>query len=242
MLAVTLDVDWAPDKIVDEVISVLDSYRVPATLFCTNFSKDVSGNSSSLAGRFHERHEIALHPNFQHTGTYDEVWDALLKLYPAAKGWRSHNGVTGWPITSGGAERGLRYEVYPAVFQNYVAPCQVNRALKGHYVFTTAFWDSHMLHEPEFSWSASDLPHRKLFEDESTVVVLGFHPNILYYDMRSHTEYDARKPSYHHVDEAGSFRHHRPAGAMTLLYEMLEMLPSQHFSTILSFGACAGFW
>jgi len=130
--------------------------------------------ASSLAGRFHERHEIALHPNFQHTGTYDEVWDALLKLYPAAKGWRSHNGVTGWPITSGGAERGLRYEVYPAVFQNYVAPCQVNRALKGHYVFTTAFWDSHMLHEPEFSWSAYDLPHRKLFEDESTVVVLGF--------------------------------------------------------------------
>src|SRR2546426_792687 len=104
MLAVTLDVDWAPDKIVDEVISVLDSYRVPATLFCTNFSKDVSGNSSSLAGRFHERHEVALHPNFQHTGTYDEVWDALLKLYPAAKGWRSHNGVTAWPMTSGDAE------------------------------------------------------------------------------------------------------------------------------------------
>src|SRR5947209_7150069 len=86
MLAVTLDVDWAPDKIVDEVISVLDSYRVPATLFCTNFSKDVSGNSSSLAGRFHERHEIALHPNFQNIGAYDEVWNAILELYPYAKG------------------------------------------------------------------------------------------------------------------------------------------------------------
>ena len=242
MLAITLDVDWAPDKIVDEVIGVLDSYRVPATLFCTNFLNDISGNSSSLAGRLHERHEIALHPNFQHIGAYDEVWNAILKLYPCAKGWRSHNGVTGWPITNGGAQRGLRYEVYPAVFHNYVVPCQVNRVLRGHYVFTTAFWDSHMLHEPGFSWSTSDLPHRKLFEDESKLVVLGFHPNILYYDMRSHTEYDARKSSYHEVDITASFRHHRPDGAMKLLYEILEMLPSQHFTTISSYGTYAGFW
>ena len=60
--------------------------------------------------------------------------------------------------------------------------------------------------------------------------------------MRSYAEYDARKPSYHKVDGTDSFRHHRPAGAMKLLYEILEMLPSQHFTTISSYGTYAGFW
>ena len=64
MIAITFDIDWSPDTIVDDVIAVLDAYKIPATLFCTNFTKDNSGNSSSLIGRVHERHEIALHPRF----------------------------------------------------------------------------------------------------------------------------------------------------------------------------------
>jgi polysaccharide deactylase WbmS-like protein len=242
MIAITFDLDWAPDKIVDEVIMVFDSFEVPTTLFCTNFLKDVSGNSSSVAGRFHDRHEIALHPNFQHVADYDTEWDELLKLYPEAQGWRSHNGVTGWPILEGGVARGLRYEVYPAVFQGYITPSPVNRRLKNYHVFTTAFWDSHMLHEPSFSWSVLELPLRNLFEDESKIVVLGFHPNIVFYDMRSIVEYDTRKPSYHHVDETQSFRGRRPAGPMKLLRDLLETVPSCCFTTLSSFGARSGLW
>jgi hypothetical protein len=242
MLALTIDVDWAPDLIVDEVIAVLESYRVPATIFCTNFARDASGKSSSLSARVHEGHEIALHPNFQNGATYDAEWDDLLRLYPGAKGWRSHNGMTGWPITRGGAARGLRYEVYPAVFQNYVVPCQVNRALKGHYVFTTAFMDSHMLHEPGFTWTVENLPFRELYSDESRIVILGFHPTILFYDMGSIAEYETRRPAYHDVDEKSSFRHRKPAGAMKLFLELLDTVPCRDFTTMSSFGALAGFW
>ena len=242
MLAITFDVDWAPDRVVDEVITVFDSYRVPVTVFCTNFARDASKNSSSLAGRLHERHEVALHPNFQHIGDYDTEWADMLRLYPSARGWRSHNGVTGWPICKAGVTRGLRYEVYPTVFRSYVEPSPVNRALKQYYVFTTAFWDSHMIHEPDFSWSAADLPHRDLFAAPDKVVVLGFHPSILYYDMRLATEYDARKPRYHQVDEDASFRKRKPAGAMKLLVELLDSVPAAQFTNLSAFGARAGFW
>jgi hypothetical protein len=242
MLAITLDLDWAPDGIVDEVISVMDRHKVPATLFCTNYLRDRSKNSSSLSGRFDARHEIALHPNFQQVGDYESEWDDMVKLYPQAKGWRSHNGVSGWPILKSGFARGLRYEVLPSVFSGYVEPSPVNRALKGYYAFTTAFWDSHMLHEPGFSWRAADLPLRELFEDERKVVVLGFHPNILYYDMRLASEYDARKSSYHVVDERASHRHRRLAGAMRLLMEIFDTVPPRCFTNLTTFGANAGFW
>jgi hypothetical protein len=242
MLAITFDVDWAPDPIVREIVAILGAHRVPATFYCTDYTRDASGMSSNLASLLDGSHELALHPDFQHAGDYGRVWDELVALYPSAKGWRSHNGVTGWPITRGGVSRGLLYEVLSPVFGTYVAPCLPNRALKGYYVFTTSFWDSHMLHAPQFSWSPAELPHRELFERDDSLVVLGFHPNIVYYDMRSIEEYDRRKASYHQVDESASF-HARPArGAMKLLAGLLDSVAPRHFTTPLGFGAQAGFW
>lgn len=242
MIAITFDIDWSPDTIVDDVIAVLDAYKIPATLFCTNFTKDNSGNSSSLIGRVHERHEIALHPDFQYVENYAMEWDELLTLYPAAKGWRSHNGMSGWPIMKGAMNRGLRYEVFSSVFSDYVAPCQVNRALPDYHVYTTAFWDSHMLHATEFSWTFDDIPLRNLFQDDDKIVVLGFHPNILYYDMRTINEYDVRKPSYHAVDAKSSFHRRKPLGAMKLMLELAEAVPQKHFTTLSAFGAMVGLW
>jgi hypothetical protein len=243
MIAITFDIDWAPDEIVDEIISLLNEYNAPATFFCTNFTKDNSGKSSSLIGRVQEQHEIALHPNFQHVENYATEWNDLLTLYPTVTGWRSHNGMSGWPIMKGALDRGLRYEVFSSVFSGYVAPCQVNRALKGYHVFTTAFWDSHMLHEPEFSWTLDELPQRSLFEDDDKIFVLGFHPNILYYDMRTVHEYNKRKSSYHVVDVKSSFHQRKEhLGAMRLMLELLNTVPKKHFTTLSDFGAKVALW
>lgn len=242
MLAITFDVDWAPDAILDRVIAGLDDFGVPSTIFCTDFTTDASGNSSSLLGRFHERHEIALHPNFIGVASYEAVWDRLLALYPGVRGWRSHNGLTGFPIVTSAMARGLRYEVLAPVFRDHVTPWPVNRALKSYYAMTTSFWDSHMLHQPDFSWSADALPHQELFARQDKIVVLGFHPNIVYYDMRCAADYDSRKPTYHVVDEAHSFERQPPCGAMKLLREILETVPHQHFTGLSQFGSRMGYW
>src|SRR5689334_22017352 len=107
MIAITFDVDWAPDRIVQDVLSVLDERAIPATLFCTNYTLDKSGQSSNVTAFIDRRHEIALHPDFQHTADHGAEWDRIVRLYPTARGWRSHNGVTGWPIIRTGFERGL---------------------------------------------------------------------------------------------------------------------------------------
>ena len=90
MIAVTLDVDWAPDPIVEDVVALLDAHDISATVFCTNYTKDKSGKSSNLRRRLHARHELGLHPDFQHTTNYAAEWAGLLSLYPGVRGWRSH--------------------------------------------------------------------------------------------------------------------------------------------------------
>ena len=242
MIAITFDVDWAPDKIVADVVSLLDEKQVPATLFCTNYTKDHSGNSSNLSALLHKRHEVALHPDFQNTSSYAEQWQQLLALYPQARGWRSHNGMTGWPIIKEGVARGMRYEVFSSVFDGYVTPSHVNGAMKDYVAFTTAFWDSHRFHDRSFSWSLRDMPLQQYYLDPDKIIVLGFHPNIVYYDMSYTDEYDARKSSYHEVREEDSYRHRPRRGAMKLLEELLGSVPAANFSTVSSFAIRAGHW
>ena len=239
MIALTLDIDWAPDQIVDDVLAVVDARGVPTTVFCTNYTKDRSGKSSNLR-RLHPRHELGLHPDFQNTANYAAEWDGLLSLYPGVRGWRAHNGMTGWPIITQGVARGLRYEIYTAIFADYVAPCRVYSALDRYVVLTTAFLDANWLHDRSFSWSAADLPLRNYFGDESKLVVLGFHPNIVYYDMKSVEEYDRGKASYHSVDEDRSYRRRPVRGAMKLLMELLDSTPAAQFCTVSAFCEANG--
>lgn len=80
MLAVSIDVDWAPDPVIRDTISLLDEYDISATIFSThNDGVDTSG------------HDRAIHPNFFREGqTEAEALEELDKLYPDATGVRSH--------------------------------------------------------------------------------------------------------------------------------------------------------
>jgi len=236
MIAITLDIDWSPDTIVQSVLSVIDKLYIPATLFYTNYLKDKAGGSSNFVSMVESRHEIALHPDFQQVSNYVSVWDELLALYPMAKGWRSHNGMTGWPIVKSGVDRGLEYEVFSPVFRDYIAPSFVNLALPNYRGFSTSFWDSHQLHCDTFDWRAKSLPHINLFTDPSKIIVLGFHPNILYYDMKSESDYSKRKSHYHEPLTNFSFHSRQLSGAMRLLIDLITSVPTENFCTLGSFN------
>ena len=96
------------------------------------------------------------------------------------------------------------------------------------------------MHDDSFEWRAKDLPLKKHFNDPGKLVVLGFHPNILYYDMRSVSEYEARKPRYHEPDEMESFLNRPPHGAMRLLVDLLNFVSSAHFCTMADFSEKMG--
>lgn len=88
-LAITFDVEWAPDWIVGSLAEVLSAKRVSATWFATHASPLLTDiGSDSLF-------EVGLHPNFLPNSTQGEnsiqVMTAMLEWFPHAKSVRTHS-------------------------------------------------------------------------------------------------------------------------------------------------------
>ncbi len=96
-LALTLDVDWAPDFAIREVMDVLLQHRVRATWFITHRSPMLA-ELQKHASLF----EIGIHPNFlpgsSHGKTPQQVLRHCLKLVPQATSMRAHALVQSTPI------------------------------------------------------------------------------------------------------------------------------------------------
>ncbi|MFC1577151.1 hypothetical protein ACFL3N_02290 [Candidatus Omnitrophota bacterium] len=86
---ITLDIDWAPDFIIDEVAEMLISKSIKATFFITHRSAAID----RLRG-CPELFELGIHPNFytgsSHGKTEDEVMTAAKELVPDAISMRTH--------------------------------------------------------------------------------------------------------------------------------------------------------
>ncbi|MCC7052650.1 MAG: hypothetical protein IT355_05245 [Gemmatimonadaceae bacterium] len=92
-LLITLDVDWAPDHVIDAVAGQLAAAGVRATWFITHASPAVE--------RLRERgdlFELGIHPNFMpgstHGATVDAVLAHCLALVPEARVMRTHGLVS----------------------------------------------------------------------------------------------------------------------------------------------------
>jgi hypothetical protein len=88
-LVITLDIDWAPDFILEAVAERLDEKGLRATWFITHDSPGVR----SLMARA-ERYELGLHPNFLQGTTQGasprEILTGLKSLLPQARLMRTH--------------------------------------------------------------------------------------------------------------------------------------------------------
>jgi hypothetical protein len=241
MIAITIDVDWSPDSVVDAVMDLFEGERVPVTLFCTNPDTDRSRNSSALTGRYDGRHELALHPNFASVADGEAILRALLKHYPDARGFRAHNGCTGWPIVSAAARNGLLYELECRVFPVDVPPFALSDP-KNFIVFVSRFMDSHMLHEPKYRWSLDDTRLTDAVQAPDSLFVMNFHPNIVYYDMLSVEDYLRHRPYYHEPRESDSFLRKQPKGGAKLIRQLLASIDPRYFTTVFDYGCARCLW
>jgi hypothetical protein len=241
MLAVTLDIDWSPDPIVDAVMELFENRRIPVTLFCTNPDTDRSGKSSTLRGRYDQRHELALHPNFADLTGCERVLRDLLAHYPDARGFRSHNGSTGWPIWSAAFRSGLKYEVDCRVFPVDVPPFLLSDP-GGFCVLVNRYMDANHLHRAGDHWSADNIELPQEAAAENRLFVMNFHPNIIYYDMRSTGDYALHKSYYHEPREQLSFRRNVPRGAAKFLLDLLATVDADHCTTVSGFGRSRDLW
>lgn len=96
--SLTLDVDWAPDFIIDMVANVLLSKNVKATWFITHDSPAVQRLRQN-----NNLFELGIHPNFlpgsSHGNDQSEIISNCMQIVPEARCLRSHSLLTSSPLT-----------------------------------------------------------------------------------------------------------------------------------------------
>ncbi len=105
----SFDVDWAPEKVITDVVDLLNSFNIKGTFFATHYS-DVLKNIEKEG-----IHEIGIHPNFNplltgQSGNYQTKIDDLLEMYPTAIGLRSHSLVQSCPMLIYSLEKNIKYD------------------------------------------------------------------------------------------------------------------------------------
>ena len=90
LMALTIDIDWAPDFMIDFAAEALAARRVCATWFVTHSSPAVDRL------RQHPKlFELGIHPNFQPGSTHGKEWaevlDHCMGLVPDATSMRTHD-------------------------------------------------------------------------------------------------------------------------------------------------------
>jgi hypothetical protein len=181
MISITVDLEWSPDKIIQDTINLLDQRDISATLFSTH-NDGVSASN----------HERAIHPNFYNNNGEKSALEELSKLYPGSKGIRSH----GLYIHSKLREHypdSIAYESnYIRYLQNDINP----HWMAGNIVqFPIYFMDDMWLRSRSCENNQQPLDRSTLLNGGG-LKVFGFHPIHIYLNTSSIEEYNNQKQNY----------------------------------------------
>jgi len=229
-VAITLDVDWAPDFAIDHAARLLVAHEVAATWFITHASAAVE-----RLREHPELFELGIHPNFAAGSTQgstpDAVLDHLLALVPEARAMRTHGLVQSSALLALVRER-TPIEVDVSLFLPHAEglapvgyPLETGTLVRVPYLWED---DAEMLRaEPDWSTAA-------LARQASGLAVFDFHPVHVFLNAATAEPYAALKAAgYPAVTaaEATALRH-EGAGAGTAFAELVEALTGARGRTV----------
>jgi Polysaccharide deacetylase len=218
MIAISFDVDWAPDPAIEETLELVDEAGVRTTIFATHPTPVLDG----LRG-----HEVGIHPNFLEGGR--EGWapaiDELLEAYPGARGARSHAYHANSPILDLFVDRGLLYDSNILMFGH--PSIRGFRAPNG-LIRLPVFW------EDDDNWAVGDWDPASLeMDDPEALYIFDLHPIHVFLNTESAARYEAAKPHYR---DAERLREHvnpesSGTGSRIFLKRLLDR-PADDFVTL----------
>ncbi len=175
-IAITLDTDWAPDFVIDQVTSALIANSVKATWFITHNSPAIE-----RLGHYPELFEVGIHPNFSAGSTHgrepEAIMDHCLELAPEAVSMRSHGLVQSTSLLK------LIMTTYPiTVDVSLFLPYQFDSS---PFVYTS--WGKSLLRIPyvweddhEMEQRFPDWSTERLLKSAARLRVVNFHPIHIY--------------------------------------------------------------
>ena len=213
----TSDIDWASEAAIDSMLRLFDTYSIPLTPFITHDSPVLRTRYATTA----LKERVGLHPNFlagsTHGGDVSHVIDHVQRLWPEARGFRSHSFVDSSPIASEMIRRGLCYDSNLCL---WLQPNCVPLAHQSGLVRFPVFWedDVHFDHaypfELEWLREFFDRPGLKVINIHAIHVALNT-PSTDFYGQRRHLSKDITSDELTQSAYTG-------AGTRTLLEDMLN--------------------
>lgn len=229
-IAITVDTEWAHPLVLADLLDILERYGVRATLFCTD---PVDARS----------HEVAIHPNFRRGGdavrrllaepahaaaawddatVYRAVLAEMRAAFPAAIGTRSHSLMYDSALLPELAAAGLRYD------STYMTPLRcVGPFPKEHGIWEIPIY---YMDHVDLITGATGFDVEALGLDEPGLKVFDFHPNMVFIDATTETQYLESKSSYHDPQGLLSYRSDG-GGVRSLLLALLERVRSEAIPT-----------
>ena len=221
MFALTFDVDWAPDEVLDDTLGLLAAAGCKATFFATHKSPALGGLG---AGGF----EVGIHPNFNPVmegsgGDFRRPVDELLSAFPDSRGVRSHSLVDGAMLISHFVRVGLKYD------SNILLPYQ--RGLRPFHHCTGLvripyFWEDDVHFGYGRPFLLEDVPL-----DPGSLNVFDFHPVHVFLNTCDQAHYDGAKRFYQEPARLLECRNTRRPGVRDLLTELLGHIRAEHAET-----------
>ena len=235
MKALILDVDWAPDFVIDDVVKILETYRVKATWFITH-------NSPILdkLQRMDALFELGIHPNFlpgtTHGNTHEEIIDHCLSIVKDANCIRSHAYSQSSLLYKFIAENtGLNIDA--SVFAPHTPDLRVIKYFVGNrYLYRVpVYWeDSNEMKIPDIQWEFNNLP-----VSEKGLQVFAFHPIHIYlntFNISQYRELRVDFPDLLHADPAMLMAERQSAqrGVRDFFIEFVQSMSEEQGSLTLS--------
>ncbi len=217
-VAITFDVDWAPDYMISYVSDLLIAHGIPSTWFITHHSHAIE-----QLKRHSDLFELGIHPNFMenssHGGSVKAVINHCLGLVPAPRTMRTHGYFQSWNILETIAEM-TGIEVDCSIYTP-----RANNAKYFEYFFSSG---RKMLRIPTV-WEDSLEPLRsdmnfggEVLENFSGLAVLNFHPVHLFLNTVDPTRYAQFKNSDRSLENALSVVNTTQSGPLNLFRALMN--------------------
>ena len=222
---ITLDIDWAPDFVIDFVTEQLVLHQVKATWFVTHASPAID-----RLRQYPELFELGVHPNFLPGSSQGDnptaVLDHCLKLVPEATSLRTHALVQ----SSFLLQQILMYTPITTDVSLFLphAPglCPVEHYRQNRKLLRIPyFWeDDFEMERPQPCWRM-----RPLLEIDSGLKIFDFHPIHIYLNSADMIPYETLKKQLPNLNEVTSldvapYIQKATIGTQTTFLELVEHL------------------
>jgi peptidoglycan/xylan/chitin deacetylase (PgdA/CDA1 family) len=237
--AITLDIDWAPDHVIEDVAASLIKNGVKATWFVTHQSEAVSRMMREHADIF----EFGLHPNFlpgsSHGATQQEIFETAKSLVPGAAIMRTHALVQSTPLLYMAANNGVNVDVTLFLRESANIEPHTLYIYDKEILRIPYFWEDDLdSYFPGRTWNFADsryhVPGLKIFN---------FHPMYIYLNSDTMQGYEQLKKIKYlpelSKEEIAPFIN-KGKGVRTLFEDMIQHLKRDNSS--LTISEIAGQW